>query len=341
MINMQQSGASEGRLPPQAVDVEAALLGAMLLEKEAISKVIEILEPESFYRDAHRKIYQAIISLFEKSEPVDLVTLTEELRRRGQLDEIGGPVYLAELSSSVASAANIEFHARIVLEKAIMRQLISASTEVASRAYNETEDALDLLDEAEQKIFQISESRMKKTFRPIRDVVSDTLEILESIHGTRSGVTGVPSGFTDLDNLTGGFQKSDLIIIAGRPSQGKTALALSAARNAAVDHHIPVGVFSLEMSATQLALRLICAEARVDAHRVRTGRLNEEEWKKLSTRVGRLAESKIFIDDTPSLSILELRAKARRLKAEHGVGLFIVDYLQLMQGPKNAETRER
>jgi len=341
MINMQQSGASEWRLPPQAVDVEAALLGAMLLEKEAISKVIEILEPESFYRDAHRKIYQAIISLFEKSEPVDLVTLTEELRRRGQLDEIGGPVYLAELSSSVASAANIEFHARIVLEKAIMRQLISASTEVASRAYNETEDALDLLDEAEQKIFQISESRMKKTFRPIRDVVSDTLEILESIHGTRSCVTGVPSGFTDLDNLTGGFQKSDLIIIAGRPSQGKTALALSAARNAAVDHHIPVGVFSLEMSATQLALRLICAEARVDAHRVRTGRLNEEEWKKLSTRVGRLAESKIFIDDTPSLSILELRAKARRLKAEHGVGLFIVDYLQLMQGPKNAETRER
>ena len=328
-------------MPPQAVDVEAAVLGGMLLEKEAIAKAIEVLDETAFYKPAHQQIFSAMIGLFERSEPVDLITLIEELRRRGQLEKIGGEFYLSELTTKVTSAANIEFHAHIVLEKALMRQLIASSAEVASRAFNETEDALELLDEAEQRIFQISEQRMKKNFVSMNTAVHSTMELLESIHGKHSGITGVPAGFTELDNITGGFQKSDLIIVAGRPSQGKTALVLSLARNASVIHNVPIGFFSLEMSTQQLVMRLICAEARVDAHSVRTGRLPEDEWRKLSTSVGRLYKAKIFIDDTPALGVLELRAKARRLKAEHNVGMIVVDYLQLMQGPRNAQSREQ
>jgi len=313
----------------------------MLLEKEAIAKAIEVLDETAFYKPAHQQIFSAMIGLFERSEPVDLITLIEELRRRGQLEKIGGEFYLSELTTKVTSAANIEFHAHIVLEKALMRQLIASSAEVASRAFNETEDALELLDEAEQRIFQISEQRMKKNFVSMNTAVHSTMELLESIHGKHSGITGVPAGFTELDNITGGFQKSDLIIVAGRPSQGKTALVLSLARNASVIHNVPIGFFSLEMSTQQLVMRLICAEARVDAHSVRTGRLPEDEWRKLSTSVGRLYKAKIFIDDTPALGVLELRAKARRLKAEHNVGMVVVDYLQLMQGPRNAQSREQ
>ena len=334
-------GPSEGRVPPQAVDIEMAVLGAMLLEKEAISKTVEILDDSAFYKPVHQSIFKAMVGLFEKNEAVDSITIVEELRRRGQLDEIGGPVYISELTMRVTSAANVEYHAKIVLEKALLRNLISASSEVTSRAFNETEDALDLLDEAEQKIFQISEKRMKKSFLSMRDAVFNTMEMLESIHGKHSGVTGVPSGFSRLDIETGGFQPSDLVIIAGRPSTGKTALVLSAARNAAIDHGIPVGFFSLEMSSQQLVLRLICAEARVNAHSVRTGRLPDGEWRKLSTQIGKLHVAKIFIDDTPALGILELRAKARRLKVEHNIGMVIVDYLQLMQGPKTAQSREQ
>ncbi len=329
-----QPGA-EGRVPPQAVDVEAAVLAAMLLEKDAIAKALEVLQGDVFYKPAHQSIFDAMVGLFERSEPVDLITLTEELRRSGVLEKIGGEYYLTELSGRVSSAANIEYHAHIVLEKALMRQLISASTEVVTRAYNETEDALGLLDEAEQKIFDISEQRMKKSFVTMNTAVHKTMDMLQSIHGKHSGVTGVPAGFTDLDNLTGGFQNSDLIIVAGRPSQGKTAFVLSVARNASVLHNVPIGFFSLEMSAQQLVMRLMCAEARVDAHKVRTGRLPEDEWKKLSMSVGRLYKAKILIDDTPALSVLELRAKARRLKAEHNVGMIVVDYLQLMQGARN------
>ena len=334
-------GQSEGRVPPQAVEIEMAVLGAMLLEKEAISKALEILDESVFYKPSHQMIFKAMVSLFEKNEAVDSITLVEELRRRAQLDEIGGHVYISELTMRVTSAANVEYHAKIVLEKALLRNLISASTEMTSRAFNETEDALDLLDDAEQKIFQISEKRMKKSFMSMRDAVFNTMEMLESIHGKHSGVTGVPSGFSQLDNLTGGFQPSDLVIVAGRPSMGKTALVLSAARNAAIDHSVPVAFFSLEMSSQQLVLRLICAEARVNAHNVRTGRLPDDQWRQLSTRIGKLHAAKIFIDDTPALGILELRAKARRLKVEHNVGMVIVDYLQLMQGPKSAQSREQ
>jgi len=338
LARTQEAG---GRVPPQAVDVEMAVLGAMLIEKGAIAKAIEILDDSSFYKPAHQRIFAAMIALFERSEPVDLITLIDELRRRGELEKVGGEYYLTELTTRVTTAANMEYHAHIVLEKALMRQLISASSEMASRAYHETEDALDLLDEAEQKVFQISEQRMKKNFVSMNTAVHSTMEMLESIHGKHSGVTGVPSAFTELDNITGGFQKSDLIVVAGRPSQGKTALVLSVARNASILHDIPIGFFSLEMSSQQLVLRLICAEARVDAHSVRTGRLPEDEWRKLSTSIGKLYKAKILIDDTPALSALEIRAKSRRLKVEHNVGMIIVDYLQLMQGPKNAQSREQ
>lgn len=340
-FNTPPSGTTEGRVPPQAVEVESAVLGAMLLEKEAIAKVLAIMDPSAFYKPAHQLMYKAMIDLFERSEPVDLITLSEELRRRGDLEKIGGEYYINDLTTKISSAANVEYHAHIVLEKALMRGLIATASEVISKAYTETEDSLELLDEAEQRIFTISEQRMKKNFVPMSSAVHSTMEMLQSIHGKHSGVTGVPSAFTDLDNLTGGFQNSDLIIVAGRPSQGKTAFVLSVARNAAVLHDIPIGFFSLEMSNQQLVMRLICAEARVDAHKVRTGRLPEDEWKKLSMSVGRLYKAKIFIDDTPALTVLELRAKARRLKAEHGIGMIVVDYLQLMQGPRSAQSREQ
>ncbi len=337
----RQTTSTEGRVPPQAVDVEMSVLGAMLIEKEAIARALDLLSEEAFYKEAHRLIYQGMIALFDRSEPVDLVTLTEELRRRGVLEKVGGSYYLTELTNRITSAANIEYHAKIVLEKALMRQLIASSNEVAGRAYEDSEDAFDLLDEAEQKIFKISEMHLKRSFVSMNQALHQTMEMLESIHGKHSGITGVPSGFTALDNITGGFQKSDLVVIAGRPSMGKTALVLSAARNAAVDFEVPVAFFSLEMSAQQLVLRLICAEARVDQHKVRTGRLPEDQWQHLSTRIGKIARAKLFIDDTPSLGILELRAKARRLKAEHDIQLVVVDYLQLMQGPKGLDSRER
>ena len=272
-----------------------------------------------------------------------MITVGEELRRRGQLDAIGGQASLVDLTMKVTSGANVEYHARIVLEKMLLRKLISATSTIATRAFSPTEDAFDLLDEAEQAIFRISEWRLKRNFVSMDKAVHDTLEMLESIHGKHEGVTGVPTGFRDLDTLTGGWQRSDLIIIAGRPSSGKTAFALSLAANAAMHRNKPTvtGIFSLEMSTQQLIMRLLCADARVDAHAVRTGRLPEDDWKRLSLGAGRLARANIFIDDTAALGILELRAKARRLKAEHNVGLIIVDYLQLMQGPRGAENREK
>ena len=335
--------SSEGRVPPQAVDVEKAVLGAMLIDKDAVSKVLELLDTNSFYSPMHQKLFHSMMDLFEKEEPIDAVTVIEELRRRGQLDAVEDPVYITELTANITSAANVEYHARIVLEKSLMRSLISASTEVASRAFSDTEDALDLLDDAEARIFQISERRLKKSFTPIKRALQDTFEVLQDLHGKHSGITGAPTGFPDLDNLTGGFQNSDLIIVAGRPSQGKTALALSIARNAALhpQKRVGVAVFSIEMSEQQLVIRMLSAEAKVNAHALRTGRLQDDKWKNLSRVVGKLAEAKIFIDDTPALGVLELRAKARRLKAEHDIGMVIVDYLQLVQGPRSAESRER
>ncbi|MER3523439.1 MAG: replicative DNA helicase [Ignavibacteria bacterium] len=335
--------SAEGRIPPQAVEIEAQVLGAMLLEREAIPRVIEVLDEDAFHAEYHRKIFKAILAMFDRSEPVDIITLAEELRRRGDLDTIGGETYLAELTMKVSSPANAEYHAKIVLEKYLMRSLISVASQLAARGYNTSEDAFELLDEAEQAIFQISEKRLKKTFTQMAKAVHDTLEALQALHGKHSGVTGVPTAFRDLDALTGGLQNSDLIIIAGRPSSGKTAFALSLARNAALHRDKPtaVGIFSLEMSTQQMVMRLLCAEAKVDAHLIRTGRLPENDWRRVSLAAGKLAKAGIFIDDTPSLGILELRAKARRLKAERNIGLIVIDYLQLMQGPKSAENREK
>lgn len=327
--------------PPAAVEIEASVLGAMLIEKEAVPKAIELLNADSFYLREHKLIFEAMVSLFESGEPIDTVTLYEELKKREKAEEAGGAVYLSKLSQNISSAANIEYHAKIILEKEILRGLITSSHEIARAAYEGTEDAFDILDQAERKIFEITETHLKRSFTSMDRAVRDALEYIEAIHSNTKQKFSVPTGFYELDEMLGGFQKSDLIIIAARPSMGKTALALTLARNAAVDHKIPVGIFSLEMATIQLIIRMLCAEGRLNAHLVRTGKLPSEEGVKLSKNAHRLIESPLYIDDTPAQSVLEIRAKSRRLKAEKNIGMIVIDYLQLMQGPANAESRER
>ena len=327
--------------PPAAPEIEASVLGAMMIEKEAVPKAIELLSPESFYLKEHRLIFEAMASLFDASEPIDTVTLYEELKKREQLEEVGGAVYISKLSQNISSAANIEYHAKIILEKQILRGLITSSHEIARAAYEGTEDAFDILDEAERKIFEITETHLKKSFQGMDRAVRDALEYIEAIHSNTKQKFSVPTGFYELDELLGGFQKSDLIIVAARPSMGKTAFALTLARNAAIEHKVPVGIFSLEMSTMQLIIRLLCAEGRLNAHLVRTGKLPNEEGVKLSRNAHKLIESPIYVDDMPAQTVLEIRAKARRLKAEKNIGMIIIDYLQLMQGPTNIESRER
>ncbi|MBT8401272.1 MAG: replicative DNA helicase [Rhodothermia bacterium] len=323
-----------GRIPPQAVEIERAVLGAMLIEKEAIPRVIEILPPDAFYTSQHQRIYDAIVALFERGDPADIITVGQELRRQGSLKQVGGDAYVTELTEHVASAANVEYHARIITEKSLLRKLIETMTDHVGDAYDPSADAFELLDQVESDIFKISDTQLRRAATSMNDVLKETLSNLEAIHGRESGITGVPTGFRALDALTGGWQKSDLIIIAARPSMGKTAFALAMGRNAALHPKEPIGVaiFSLEMSAGQLAQRLLTSEARVDAQAARTGRLSDDDWPKLARAAGRLSAAPVFIDDTPGLSILELRAKARRLKAEHDIGLVVVDYLQLMHG---------
>ncbi len=335
--------ATAGRMPPQAVEVEQSVLGAMLLETEAIARAVEVLPQHSFYDSRHRKVYQAILSLFDRNNPVDLVTVSEELKRRGELEDVGGAYYLTELTAKVATSANVEYHARIIAEKSLLRQFIEVASLLVGRAYEPGFDAFELLDEAEREIFQISDSQLRKSASPIKDIIKRTIERLESLHGREGGVTGVPSGFTRLDGMTGGWQPADLIIIAARPSMGKTAMSLSMARNAALHPTNPVGVayFSLEMSADQIAQRMLTSEARVDAQAARTGRMSQHDWSNLARAASTLANASIHIDDTPGLSILELRAKCRRLKAEHNIGLVIVDYLQLMHGSGLGRTSNR
>lgn len=321
-----------GRVPPQAVDIEQAILGAVLLERDALPQTIEILSEDSFYDGRHRKIFAAFTELFRKGVPIDLITLTEELRRRKELDKVGGADYLNELTAHMSAAANVEYHARIIAQKHLLRQMIEKMTLLVRDAYDPGTDTFELLDKAETDIFQISNSGVRRPAAKVSEVIKSTLERLEAIDGREGGITGVPSGFSRLDNFTSGWQRSDLIIVAARPSMGKTAFALNCARNAALHKKYPAGVaiFSLEMGAEQLALRMLTSEARVDSQDARTGRLKEKDWQKLAQAAGRLAEAPIFIDDTPGLSVLELRAKCRRLKAEHDIGLVIVDYLQLM-----------
>lgn len=327
--------------PPAAPEIEASVLGAMMIEKEAVPKALELLKPESFYLTSHRLIYEAMLSLFESSEPIDTVTLYEELKKREQIDEVGGAVYLSQLSQNISSAANIEYHAKIILEKQILRGLITSSHEIAKAAYEGTNDAFDILDQAERKIFEITESHLTQSYQGMDRAVRDALEYIEAIHSQTQQKFSVPTGFYELDEILGGFQKSDLAIVAGRPSMGKTAFALTLARNAAVDHDIPVGIFSLEMSTMQLIIRLLCAEGKLNAHLVRTGKLPHAEGVKLSKNAHKLIEAPIYVDDSPAQTVLEIRAKARRLKVEKNVGLIIIDYLQLMQGHAKAESRER
>ncbi|HDP98561.1 MAG TPA: replicative DNA helicase [bacterium] len=329
------------RVPPQDIDAEMAVLGSMFLDLEAVGKVIGILKDEScFYKTAHQMIYAAAIELYDRREPIDVITLADMLKKKGQLEAVGGNYYLVQLSNKVPSAANVEYYAKIVLEKALVRSLIQVNTEIISRAFEYKGDVYQLLDEAEREIFILSERKMDKGFSLIYTTMHQTMELIQSFDGKKGGITGVASGFNKLDQLTSGFQKSDLVIIAGRPSMGKTAFCLNIARNAAVDYGVTVGIFSLEMSSQQLAMRMLCAEAKVNSHEVRTGTLPKYEWQKLSTTIGKLAEAQIFIDDTPAMNILEIKAKARRLKYEKNVGLLIVDYLQLVHGPEKAESRQ-
>lgn len=319
-----------GRIPPQAVDLEEAVLGALMLEKDALTAVIDILRPEAFYKPAHQMIYQAIQNLFQKSEPVDMLTVTQQLSSEGNLDVVGGPYYITQLTSRVGSAANVEFHARIVVEKFIKRELIRISNEVMHDAFEETSDVFDLLDRAEKNLFDVAQGNIRRTSESMGDLITQALKQIEAAKGDSGALTGVPTSFTDLDEITAGWQPSDLIIVAARPAMGKTAFSLTMARNAAVDHKIPVAVFSLEMGAVQLVNRLISSETGISSEKLRRGNLTEADWERLNTKLSNLAEAKIFINDTPGLSIFEFRAIARRLKQHSDIGMIIIDYLQLM-----------
>ena len=341
MVENPTSNTAERALP-QALEVERAVLGAMLIDNMAINRVVEVLGDETaFYHTPHRKVYAAIQKLSERGEPVDQVTLTEELVRRGQLDDVGGAVLIAELASEMATAANAEYHAQIVLEKAQRRRLIAAATQTLTESYEETEDVRELIDRAEQRVFQIAEGELGKGVMSLASAIEEAYVAIERAHEQPGALTGVTTGYTDLDEITAGLQSSDMIILASRPSMGKTALTLCMARNAAVKGSTPVLYFSLEMSTEQLAQRLLCAEARVSSHRLRTGRLSEEEWQRLSEWTGKLIEAPIYIDDTPAISVMELRAKARRAKSEYNIELIIVDYLQLMTASESFGSREQ
>jgi replicative DNA helicase len=321
-----------GKLPPQALDLEEAVLGALMLEKDALSAVIDILKPDVFYKDSHQKIFEAIQTLFQKSSPIDILTVTAQLRQQGNLELIGGAYYITELTNRVASAANIEYHARIISQKFIQRELIKISTEIISNAYEDTTDIFDLLDHAEKNLFEIAQNNLRRDSRKMDDILRESLDTLEKLKDKVDGLTGVPSGFTALDKITSGWQPSDLVIIAARPAMGKTAFVLSCARNAAVQFNKPVVVFSLEMSSLQLTNRLISGETEIEQEKIRKGNLAEWEWQQLHSKIGKLTEAPLFIDDTPALNIFEFRAKCRRLKAQHDIQMIIVDYLQLMHG---------
>ena len=321
-----------GKVPPQAIELEEAVLGALMLEKDALTSVIDILKVESFYKEAHKVIFQAILDLFTESQPIDLLTVTTQLRKNGALEVAGGAFYITELTSKVASAANIEFHARIITEQSIKRELIRISSTIQKDAFEDTTDVFELLDAMEQSLFEISEKNIRKNYATMSSIMRDAIAELEVRKNQKDGLTGVPSGFTALDRVTSGWQKSDLVIIAARPAMGKTAFVLSVLRNAAVDHNRPVAIFSLEMSSVQLVNRLISSEAELDSDKIKKGTLADHEWAQLVHKTAKLSKAPLFVDDTPALSILELRAKCRKLKAQHDIQMVVVDYLQLMSG---------
>ncbi len=335
-------GIELGKVPPQAPDLEEAVLGAIMLEKDAILQVIDLLKPESFYKDEHQKIFQAIIDLTSANKAIDLLTVTEELRKKKQLDEVGGPVYITQLTSRVASAAHVEFHARIVAQKHIQRELIRVSSEIQTRAFDEGTDVDDLLDFSESELFNIAQGNIKKESQKVSVLIKEAILQMEEASKRADSLIGIPSGFTKLDRMTNGWQNSDLVIIAARPSMGKTAFVLSMARNIAVEHNRAVAIFSLEMASLQLVNRLIVSETELPSNRIRNGKLQDFEWEQLDYKIKKLVDAPIFIDDTPAISIFELRAKARRLKRQHNLEILIIDYLQLMSGtPDTRGNREQ
>ena len=337
----KQNNLNELIVQPQALEAEQAVLGSMLTTKEAVSKSMQWLTADHFYKTSHERIFACMVNLFEKGEPVDAISVVNKLKKKKELESVGGAFYITGLAESIPTTANVEHYSKIVLEKHLLRTLIKVSHDVSKDAFEDSQDVDQILDSAESAIFNISEKRLRGGFKHIDPILHHAFEELDKIASKPGSVTGVPSGLMDLDDMTSGFHPGELIIVAGRPGMGKTALALSMGRNAAVLEKTGVGMFSLEMANHQLAMRLLCAEGRVDSHLVRTGKLPKTQWKNLSIAVGSLAEAPIYLDDTPGMSVLEVRAKARRLKAEKDVGLIIVDYLQLMTGPKGSESRQQ
>lgn len=328
------------RVPPQNVEAEQSVIGAMLIEREAISKVAEFLRPEDFYREAHRLIYTTIMDLFNKNDAVDMVTVTENLRKLDKLESVGGISYITSLANSIPTAANVIYHARIIEEKSLLRLLINAATEIAGMGYEGSDEATQILDHAERKILEVSGRKMGRDFTPISTIVMDTFNKIEQLYASKGGITGLPTGFKDLDRLTSGLQPSDLVLIAARPSMGKTAFVLNIAQHIAIKEKKAVAFFSLEMSKEQLVQRMLCAEAPIDAQRLRIGELEANDWTKLVRASDRLSAAPIFIDDTAGITVLEMRSKARRLKIENNLSLIIIDYLQLMQGSTGSHRSE-
>ncbi len=327
------------RALPHNLEAERSVLGSILLHNDAFNAAAEVIDSKDFFRDAHRRIFDRMVKLVERGQAIDLVTLKEELARSGDLEEVGGPAYIAALVDGVPRSTNVDHYARIIKEKSTLRRLIYSANKIVSTAYEAEEDADVILDQAERSIFEIADDKVRDGFVSLRDLAQDSFETIEKLHARKELVTGVPTGFTDLDEMTSGLQPSDLIIVAARPSMGKTSLVLNIAQHVGTKTDLTVGVFSLEMSKEQLFLRMLTGEARIDAHRLRGGFLGERDWGRLSEAIGTLSDAKIFIDDTPSIGVLEMRAKCRRLAAEHGLHLVIIDYIQLMQGRGRFENR--
>ncbi len=337
---LKQSLSSLDRLPPQNIEAEQSVLGAVLLENEAISAVIEHLRPADFYKESHKKIFIAMLDLYEKNEPIDLITLTEQLGRKEQLEAIGGASYLSSIIGLVPTSANARYHAKIVKNKAILRNLIITATEIITSSYDTEQNVNELLDQAETKIFSISEKMVRNSYVHVKEVIKDTIELVDRLYNKKELITGLSTGFTDLDEATTGFHPGDLIVIGARPGMGKTAFCLNIVTNAAIEEKLPIAVFSLEMTKEQIVLRMLCSEAEVDSKAVRSGYHSKEDYRKLVNAAGRLADAPIYIDDSFN-SILDIRAKSRRLKSEHGLGLVVVDYLQLMSGVGSYTSREQ
>ncbi|MDZ4711730.1 MAG: replicative DNA helicase [bacterium] len=328
-----------GRIPPNALELESKILGSVLIDNSVMNDVVQLLEPKHFYRPSHGIVYQAMINLDGKKEPLDPHTLKEELKRLGKLEEIGGIEYIIELTTSISTSANVEFYTRIVFEKFILRNLISISSKIVDKCFDPTSNTFSILDDAEQRILDVSESLSKKKILSVKDELDHLIKVIGDQRENKNAIVGVPTGFSELDDLTSGFQKSELIVIAGRPSHGKTAFSMNIARNAAVDHGKSVAIFSLEMSFRELLLRLLAGEARVDGVKLKTGRSTPDEWKRVLHNYHKL-KTNLFIDDTSELTILEIRAKARRMKMDFGIDMIVVDYLQLVRGPENSERRD-